>query len=233
MDYQPYPTKGQLASNINLELASLKRKIHIEQADVFCYVVATIKNRNGQLFQTGSAPNFQGDLVSLCTCKHLMRTAMDPEEWVGKWIAGFSSLAAGNRANVLVYLMKVGFSFNSQQSLWLSDEIAEEAKQAKLANTSQFGDIYQPKNQISDPFSFQSYLYPVENHVHCENNNWQKDINYEGYKGRGAALLIGDPSYSFLWNKPMIFRKGTLGRGYNKKDNLQALLDERLEELKR
>jgi hypothetical protein len=112
-------------------------------------------------------------------------------------------------------------------SLWFSNEIPKETKQAKLAQISKFGDIYQPKNQMSNEFAVQSYIHPVESHVHCNNNNWHNDINYEGCKGRKAALLIGDPEYSFLWNQPMIYYKGHLHRG-QKKSDLQTLLGEQL-----
>ena len=229
MDHQPFPTTGRLMSNMNLGFAKLNTKISLEQAEVYCYVVATIKNQNGYFFQTGSAPNFQGDMVSLCTCKHFMRTFMDAEDWEGKWIAGFSGVAAGNGDNALVYLMKVGYSFKSHMSLWFSDEIPEKTKQAKLAQISKFGDIYQPKDQVSDEFAVQSYIHPVESHVHCNNNNWHNDINYEGCKGRKAALLIGDPEYSFLWNQPMIYYKGHLHRG-QKKSDLHMFLHEQLED---
>jgi len=158
-----------------------------------------------------------------------MRTFMDTKDWEGKWIAGFSGVAAGNGNNVLVYLMRVGHAFESQKSLWFSDEISQEAKRAKSAQVSKFGDIYQPLYQICDPFAIQSYLPPVENHVHCKNNNWHNDINYEGCKGRKATLLIGNTGYSFLWNKPMVFYEGRLHRG-QKKGNLQTLLDEQLTE---
>jgi len=227
MDYQPFPTTGRLMSNMNLGFAKLNTKICSEQAEVYCYVVATIKNQNGHFFQTGSAPNFQGDMVSLCTCKHFMRTFMEIEDWEGKWIAGFSGVVAGNGNNVLVYLIRVGHAFKSHMSLWFADEISDETKQAKSAQISKFGDIYKPKDQISNEFSAQSYFHPIEGHVHCNNDGWHNDINYEGCKGRNAALLIGNPDYSFLWNQPMIYYKGHLHRG-QKKSDLQTLLGEQL-----
>jgi hypothetical protein len=229
MDHQPFPTTGRLTSNMNLELAKLRSLISFEQSEVYCYVVATIKNQNGHFFQTGSAPNFQGDLVSLCTCKHFMRTFMDAENWTGKWIAGFSGVAAGNGANAFVYLMKIGCAFKSHMSLWFSDEIPMETKKAKSAQANKYGDIYQPLIQVSDPFATQSYYNPVPNHVHCDNNNWHNDINYEGSKGRKAALLIGDPEYSFLWNQPMIDYQGHLHRG-QKKSDFKTFLHEKLED---
>jgi hypothetical protein len=229
MDHQPFPTTGRLACNMNFELAKLINDIYSEQAEVYCYVVETIKNENGHFIQTGSAPNLQGDMISLCTCKHLMRTSMAPEEWKERWIAGFSGLDAGNRNNALVYLMKVGYAFKSHMSLWFSDLIPEGTKQAKSAQISKFGDIYRPKNRKGDEFAFQSYFQPIENHIHCNNNYWYNDISYEkGFSGRKAALLIGDPEYSFLWNQPMIFYKGLVGRNCRKRD-LQTLLSNQLE----
>ena len=159
-----------------------------------------------------------------------MRTFMDPEDWEGKWIAGFSSADAGNGFNALVYLMKVKDAFNSQSSLWLSDEIPDVTKQAKSAQCNIFGDIFQPRKPIGDEFDPQSYFPPIKGHVHEENDGWHKDINYDGCGGRKAALLIGDPDYSFLWNQPMIFYDGgRLHRG-QKKIDLQTLLNGRLRE---
>jgi len=214
---------------MNFDLANLKRRIHIDQADAYYYVVATIKNSKGQFLQTGSAPNFQGNLVSLCTCKHFMRTFMDTDEWVGKWIAGFSGVAAGNGKNMLVYLMKVGYAFNSHQNLWFSTKIPEEAKLAKVTRFNKYGDIYQPFDQKRDPFTFQSYFEPVKNHVHCNDNHWHNDINYDGCKGRKAALLFGAIDNSFLWNIPKIYFIGHLHRG-QKKGSIQALLHGQLSE---
>ena len=122
-----------------------------------------------------------------------------------------------------------------RMKLWFSDKIPEETKQAKLAQISKFGDIYKPRDQISNEYSAQSYFNPVESHVHCNNDGWHNDINYEGYSDRKPALLIGDPGYSFLWNRPMIFYKPIkndpdhLTEG-QKKSNVQRLLNEQLRE---
>jgi hypothetical protein len=35
---------------------------------------------DGQYSQTASAPNFQGGVITLCTCKHWMRT-FKPAKW--------------------------------------------------------------------------------------------------------------------------------------------------------
>lgn len=223
---QPYPQAGRLADSMNEHLANLRAETGFAQATVYCYVIATIKTRNGQFYQRGSGPNFQGGLITLCTCKHFMRTFLDTEQWPGKWIAGFSGVAAGNGHNALVYLMKVGHAFASHQSLWFSDQISDEARRAKSASLSRFGDVYRPKSPVNDPFDVRSYAQPCEDHVHAKDDAWHHDINYEGCKGRKAALLVGDPAHSFLWNKPMLFYiGGRIHRGQKKMD-LSNLLDQ-------
>ena len=127
MDCQPFPTKGHLAENMNLKFADFKKKMCREKEDVYCYcyVIASVENRNGKFVQTGSGPNFQGGMITLCTCKHFMRTFMEADNWKGKWIAGFSGLPTGENKNVLLYLMKVENAFDSQMSLWFSRKISK------------------------------------------------------------------------------------------------------------
>lgn len=223
MSYQPFPQAGRLADNLNQHLDNLREKISSERGIVYCYVVASIKNQNGLFYQTGSGPNFQGDLLTLCTCKRFMRAFMEPEKWVGKWVAGFSGVVAGHGHNVLVYLMKVGHAFDSHQSLWLSRDIPDTTKQLKSANLNRLGDVYRPKEPPGDRFDFRSYELPHKNHPHVADDEWHKDINYF-HRNRKDALLVGDPHYSFLWNKPMLtYSNGRIHRG-QKKFDLPSLL---------
>jgi hypothetical protein len=222
---QPFPQTGQ---NLNLSLNDLRRKIGKTPATVYSYIVATVKNSEGHFIQTGSAPNFQDDVISLCTCKHRMRTSLDKELWIGTWVAGFTGKKEGKGKNALIYLMKVGIAFESYYDLWNSKEISWKTKQDKLAHKDKFGDIFKPKDTYSGPFDYQSYEPPCEEHSHYKDDKWHNDIDYKkGYKERKPALLIGDKQYSFLWNKwnkPMLFYPRQLSRGYEKVD-LQRLLD--------
>ncbi len=229
MKHQPYPTTGRLANRLNLTLPELSHAIQQEEAVVYSYVVATTRNVDGRFVQTGCAPNFQGEVISLCTCKHFMRSFLSPKDWKGKWVAGFSGVTAGNGHNILVYLMRVGHAFESHQDMWMSTEIPHTAKLAKLTHVSDFGDVYQPTTPSGNPFSVHSYLHPGENHVHTQDNEWHRDINYEGRSNRKAALLVGDADTSFLWEKPMLSYRGRLHRG-QKKIALQTLLDTQLTE---
>jgi hypothetical protein len=92
---------------MNIPLDTLDEQITNSHATVYCYVITTVKNRGGQLVQNGSAPNFQGGMITLCTCKHPMRSFLEPDEWKGTWIAGFTTVTAGQGGNALVYLMEI------------------------------------------------------------------------------------------------------------------------------
>jgi hypothetical protein len=144
-----------------------------------------------------------------------MRTFMDPAAWEGKWVAGFTGSKVSRERNYLVYLMRVSHTFESHRDFWSSDVVPAETKQAKAANSDKFGDIYQPRSEAVDPFDPNSYIPPCSDHVHAP-YNWHDDIAYSGCSDRRAALLIGDPQYSFLWDHPMIYSSFKLYRGQKK-----------------
>ncbi len=215
--HQLYPSGGALYCNLNMPFDVLRQKVRDDQADVYCYIVATIRQKDGCFFQTGSGPNFQGDLITLCTCKHLMRSFLEAQDWRGKWIAGFTGVEAGQGRNHLVYLMKVAYAFRSHYALWVSDAISPITKCAKAADHDRFGDLYQPLHRgFCDEFAYQSYHPPVANHVHCEGSAWQRDIGYQSRWGHRASLLVGDSDDSFLWDRPGPYLPYRLHRGQRK-----------------
>ena len=202
--YQAMPRRGRLAKNLNLQREALLEDIAPFRKDrVYPYVVTTVKGDNGRLYQTGSGPNFQGDLITLCSCKHEMRAYSYITSGKRVWIAGFTG-SSGLVTNNLFYLMLVSQLFDSHHELWFSDSISEETKVAKASNLDKFGDIYQPKSRSDDPYSHLSYFPPCEDHVHCDPCDWHKDIDYIDKHGRTPALIVGCPEYSFLWNIPSI-----------------------------
>jgi hypothetical protein len=223
--HQPFPNTGPLASENqrNLSLNKLRKKIaDKDNPYVYFYVIATIEYDGQQFRQKGTGPNFQGDLITLCTCKHYMRSSMDADKWRGKWIAGFTSrmkLQDQEKRNYLVYLMRVSDAFESFQELW-NNNIPDETKKAKAAHLHRLGDIYEPKDcDPSKSFRAEHYESPCEqlgenyNHDGC----WRKNIEYYNERSkRRAALLVGDKSSSFLWEEPKINYKELLSRGYGK-----------------
>ncbi|MCB0541285.1 MAG: hypothetical protein KDE33_27505, partial [Bacteroidetes bacterium] len=74
-----------------------------------------------------------------------MRTFKNQTDWPGTWIAGFSGIQAGQIGNALVYLMKVGHAFDSQNKLWSSDILSDKTKRAKSAKLHKLGDLFQPR----------------------------------------------------------------------------------------
>lgn len=227
--HQPFPDKGPLAcdNQRNLPCDKLRNIADEDNPDVYLYIIATIEYQDQKFLQRGTGPNFQGDLITLCTCKHDMRSSMDVGEWSGKWIAGFTGrmeLQAQEKKNYLVYLMKVSEAFESFHKLW-NNNIPDETKKAKAAHLCKWGDIYEPKRKGIDPYEAKDYVYPCGQYDRaiC----WRKDIKYysERFKRR-AALLVGDERKSFLWDGPMIKYQELLPRGYKKvkfKDFLRKL----------
>lgn len=215
--YQPCPKIGALAKNIDPTLENLHQHMNMETAYVYCYIIKSVKNRNASLHQEGCGPNWQGGLITLCTCKHFMRTFRDLDSWQGTWIAGFTTAGAGNGSNALVYLMKVEHAFDSHHDMWYA--LPDKTRWAKAAHRKGniFGDIYRPKGRLRGEAKFSAHAYykPCNSHVHGQDNGWHNDLNYSGNKRR-AALLIGEAKSSFLWNAPTIKITFRLHRGQKK-----------------
>ena len=224
-DFQPFPASGILADQMNCDLDALQKKIGPGDEIIYFYVIATVQLKDGCFIQTGSGPNFQGERITLCTCKHRMRTFLSKEQWIGKWVAGFTGIHAGNNDNALVYLMKISQAYASHAELWDAEEVSLATKRAKAADRSKFGDLFQPGDKPGSPFDYKSYLPPVNDHVHAPDNKWHKDIDYKSRSGQRASLLVGDPANSFLWDQPKYYLAGpNLHRG-QRKSSIQMLLD--------
>jgi len=226
-DFQAFPQSGILVHSSNLFLAELKNRINqsglLESKTspfVYCYIIKSVKNINGTLHQKGCGPNWQGGCITLCTCKHFMRTFHNSVDWQGVWIAGFTSINHGigegsGRKNALVSLMEVKKGYDSHYDLW--DELSGKTKEAKVADKHIFGDVFRPSNNFidGDQYKPSAYCNPCDSHAHKETTAWHKDIKYVGHN-RYASLLVGDEKKSFLWNKPFITAKCSLSRGQKK-----------------
>lgn len=213
--FQAFPTSSRLEENTNLLYHSLCRKLKNENGQVYSYIVKSVKNINGMLQQKGCGPNWQGGIVTLCTCKHFMRTFKDNDDWPGTWIAGFTSAKDGDGANTLVYLTRIEKSFLSHHDLWYS--LPQEVRLAKASNKRNniFGDVYRPKGRLKETEKHYppKYYTPCSSHVHID--GWQNDVNYFK-KNRYASLFVGDVSKSFLWDKPLLRIGIKLHRGQKK-----------------
>jgi hypothetical protein len=224
---QHFPASGPLAGNVDLDRDALVRQIGGLQGTAYCYILTTVKDAGGEFAQVGTAPNFQGGLVTLCTCKGQMRAGRDVHAWeVGDiWIAGMAGAEAGplGRGH-LFYLMRVERAFASHRDLWAwLVAHAPKAAQAKVADRHPLGDVYRPRDPCGDPYDPRAYVPPYRDHDHAGGEAWHEDINYQSTYGRRPALLVGDPRHSFLWSEPRVSLPFHVGRGCKIVD-LAALL---------
>jgi hypothetical protein len=228
----PAPTKGCRPNRTNqespdfsvaaknLDVESLRHRIAaIGSTDVpvYGYVVRSVRPKNGEYVQRGSGPNFNGGLITLCTCKHSMRASLTPEQWQGGvWIAGLTSWDKEfNKQQSLVYLMRVGEAYASQVELFQEFNRSGRAAVIESKNSTKrpLGDLMIPARETvtgADRFSPDAYHIPMLGHAHRENESdigWRDDIDYLGVGGRQAAMLVGDADFSFMWTQPIVRRR--------------------------
>jgi len=217
MLHQAFPTTGALRQHLDLSRVRLAEMIGDESDAVYAYIMSSVVLDGDNLLQTGTGPNFQGGYITLCTCKHRMRTTLPVEEWPGTWVAGFTSVECGGR-HWLFYLGKVKEAYESQSELWHSDALSAKTRRAKSAKNSRLGDLYEPKGELDSVGRYdpEQYHLPISRHSHHKNacdNNWRFDIDYSRKKlnvkaKRQPSLLLLDPEFSFLWRKPLLYVDG-------------------------
>jgi len=240
--YQSFPSSGPLHDHLDLSFSALQKELASarEQGEVYVYVVSSVewdKNRLGYVRQTGSAPNFQGGRVTLCTCKHQMRALIPANDWVGKWIAGFTR-RRGDELHRLFYLMKVEWAVESHRELW--DYLPTAVSHAKSYTASRLGDIFEPRStpvecRQKPEMHFELSYYKKPHHRHSHDTSWQqaRDLDYrtanQRYRPRRLApLLLGDERYSFLWERPSLVYPHAINREEPAK--LMSYLLDRIEE---
>ncbi len=211
--FQPLPPPGWSPSRLNLGVDTLRKHVTPSEALVHRYVIATVKYKGGRFLHDGSAPNFQGGMVTLCTCKHRMRTSVDSRSWEGRWLAGFSGIpAVGDGRYYLVYLMQVKQACGSHAEMW--DALPEDVREAKAADLHRLGDLYRPKPSPGEPLDPASYMPPCKQHSHTDSYAWRNDIVYAKQSLRPPSLLVGDPEQTFLWDHPLISVSFNVPRPY-------------------
>jgi hypothetical protein len=147
----------------------------------------------GTFIQARSGPNWLGGVATLTTCKHYMRLAATPAQWVGKWVAAFTPRATtGDSYLLLLAQVQAAYSSNYELGLWLRAH-APHAYKAKLAVDDPRGDIYSPRTtvltaaRVHDPAA---YAVP-HGHVRMELKagvpKWHSDVAYTRTRG-GVAV---------------------------------------------
>lgn len=227
---QPFPTNGVLAKNLRLPLPVVKGTIRKDRGRAYSYVVRTVKldHETTRFGQHGSAPNFQGDVLTLCTCKHQMRASQSAADWPGVWIAGFTSRTIHDGRNWLFYLARIVSAFGSHADLWAAMNV--NSRKAKAAHTHFLGDLFQPKTPHpagKARFLPTRYVTPSV-HAHRQHDGdkgWHNDIHYRHAPRYGQPpLLVADPQQTFVWDEPMIFFTQKHCRNFYKWASLSELV---------
>jgi len=195
--------------------------VELRQQPVYAYIVTTIKTTRPyfQLQQTGSAPNFDGGRITLCTCKHKDRATFQPgndeaDPWKNVWVAGLTSKSE-DPSRSLAYLMCVERSFLSQVDLWRA--LPSHSRQAKSASKFVRGDLFEPKAAANnDPYNPAHYHAPtVGGHMHSTPRHphaWHHDVTRWGRWSKPHRLLLGQATQSFRWmNVKMVLKPDAMG----------------------
>jgi hypothetical protein len=139
-----------------------------------------------------------------------MRATQDGEEWQDTWVAGFASRCLGH--HWLFYLAKIVHVCESQFDFWrLLRTKPKRVREEKCSLNDPFGDLFKPKGTLKGDERFDPSCYhaPQPGHAHhsdgCD-NAWTNDIRYRKAHRycRQPSLLVGDPSLSFLWQRPKL-----------------------------
>jgi hypothetical protein len=207
---QSFPKIGLLSKNLNLTTSQLMKQIGKTREAAYSYIVATVKwdATNHGFEQRGSAPNFQGGSLTLCTCKHQMRSSLDVSDWPHKWLAGFTSRSLHEEVHWLFFLTRITDAHDSHFDLWRA--LPSAIRNAKTAEEHFLGDLFVPRRGVEREGRFdpRNYVPPPKHshHRHSCDNGWHNDIRYRHSKrfGRPPSLLVGDPQFTFLWEQPVV-----------------------------
>jgi len=91
MQYPRDRPQFRLAGRTDLNLAELRRATKDDATgEVYAHVISTVAVSAHEMKQKGSGSNWDGGLITLCTCKAQMRSRGMVSEWSGSWIAGFT-----------------------------------------------------------------------------------------------------------------------------------------------
>ncbi len=234
--FQPFPTRLPLRAQLNLGKSRLESRIGELARDrrVYPYVVATVaRGGDGVFRQEGCSPNLQGGIITLCDCKHHMRSSSYFADYRGVWIAGLTrgGLTAKHR-RYLFYLM-FARPVTSHAELWKS--LRATTRMAKSARLDPLGDIYEPVRsglEGDECFAADNYRRPVAGHVH--QHVWRRDLEQTYRKTRRRPVLLkGEPILSFIWSLPRLWlseRAGPLPRTPGRSENIAAFMNRLREE---
>lgn len=210
-----HPEEQELPQNMGPPLDELRRRLgglgnNFCEEEVHYYIITSVHiiwrgvPPIPRFSQRGSGPNFFNGVITLCTCKHTLRTVRTCSNWKkGVWIAGFSSLKQDPAKQFLFYLIRVGDAYPSHAGLY--GALPRPIATGKNARNQRFGDLYEPRNSAAT-HNPTDYYVPVLGHPHHKlpsDTTWHDDIQLKNSKV--SCLLVGEEGKSFVWTCPTIY----------------------------
>jgi len=159
----------------------VNEKEYDPEAHLRVYTLTTVDVIDGKIHQRGSAPNFKGDVMTLSTCKHDMRSTLYKNYWnegeKNLWIAGFAKSTLrkkeGFSDSILLFLGKVKQIYKTFCEAW--NEFDENIRSEKDASQYPLGDLYKPENVNN--YSKNHNDYEICNSHSHKDNGFEKDVS--------------------------------------------------------
>jgi len=165
------------------------------EAHMRVYTLTTVEIIDGKIHQTGSAPNFKGDVMTLSTCKHDMRKTLYKNHWKKDdvWIAGFAKSGlrkkGGFSDSILLYLGKVKQIYETFFEAW--NEIEENIRSKKDGSKYSLGDLYKPRKNVNNHTKDHDDYKICTNHSHYD-NGFKNDVST-------GLIFVFDPDKTFVF----------------------------------
>ena len=170
--------------------------------------------------QTRSSPNWQGSIATMATCKQMMRTWNDPQEWLGMWNFCFTPSHCASNALFFAGRVCQTWESNYDYGVWAKENLPDDEYEAKLADYCPRGDIYTPRRELQgeERYDVENFDTPPGHTRSTETYSdgtpkWWKDIRYR-MNGRRPPVLQYNPA--FIFSYPVAWTKLPLGRATRK-----------------
>tara|TARA_R110000851_G_scaffold96792_2_gene209958 strand:- start:37667 stop:38371 length:705 start_codon:yes stop_codon:yes gene_type:complete len=203
------------SANMNVNYEDLKDILQGVDT-IYVYPHHGINLVKGEFEQTRSGPNWEGGVVTMTTCKHLLRTYSTIKEKKVA-ICGVTNKLEGE--NFLMYVGVIDKTFESNYDLGEYLEFNNpDAGRIKSATNNRLGDLFDSERELQgeDRFDSFSFIEPCFDHCRSEENDskgnpkWLKDIEYSTRNGSRPKCLIIEPVT--VHTKPVFTWNGKLGR---------------------
>lgn len=199
---------------------ALRRDANRRDPAVYCFTLHEIFYEEGIFKQTRSSPNWQGDVCTMATCKHQMRSWLTPDDWLGKWCLAVTPRHCADNSIFFAGRVDQTFASNYDYGAWTVRN--KKLYAAKRADRDPRGDVYLPRKDRNVSGELRYYhgnFHEPPNHTRSLETysdgtpKWWKDIDYKLYERRPPVLLFRP---AIIFSRPQARLNIPLGRAVRK-----------------